>query len=316
MSFQRRMHLGLFFLVMMLAGLFPAVLHAPEKKPRRPGILIGMVSSMVRDVPDPLQHAALKPFRTLMESQTGLRGTIVVAGDPFQLTARLHGKKLQLGVFHGFEFAWARQKDPELRPLLIAINEHRYLHAVVVVPKRCETSSLADLKGKTIAVPYGTREHCLLFLERSFQTLGNESGTEAFRMTKPPDIETALDAVARGKVDGALVDGVALACYKKQKPGCYAKLKIVARSKVFPAAVTAYHVGGVSKAILKRFRVGMINANKNAYGRQLLTLWKMTGFERVPADYDKILEDIARAYPAPQPFEVGKKREVEEVGSR
>jgi hypothetical protein len=43
----------------------------------------------------------------------------------------------------------------------------------------------------------------------------------------------------------------------------------------------------------------MINANKNERGRDLMTLWKLTGFEAVPADYTAKCAEIARAYPPP-----------------
>ena len=41
------------------------------------------------------------------------------------------------------------------------------------------------------------------------------------------------------KVDAAVVDSVALECYELLKPGCYAGLKVVQQSCIFPAAVVA-----------------------------------------------------------------------------
>jgi hypothetical protein len=32
-----------------------------------------------------------------------------------------------------------------------------------------------------------------------------------------------------------------------------------------------------------------------------MTLWNMTGFEPMPADYDQIVEAIVKVYPAPVP---------------
>ena len=45
----------------------------------------------------------------------------------------------------------------------------------------------------------------------------------------------------------------------------------------------------------------MMNANRTALGRRLMTLWRLTGFEQVPPDYDQTLADIVKAYPAPLP---------------
>jgi hypothetical protein len=43
----------------------------------------------------------------------------------------------------------------------------------------------------------------------------------------------------------------------------------------------------------------MINANKNERGRDLMTLWKLTGFEAVPTDYVAKCAEIMKAYPPP-----------------
>jgi hypothetical protein len=43
-----------------------------------------------------------------------------------------------------------------------------------------------------------------------------------------------------------------------------------------------------------------MNANRTALGRQL-TLWRLTGFEQVPPDYDRTLTEIVKAYPSPLP---------------
>jgi hypothetical protein len=32
-----------------------------------------------------------------------------------------------------------------------------------------------------------------------------------------------------------------------------------------------------------------------------MTLWKLTGFEQVPSDYDQTLTEIVKTYPAPVP---------------
>ena len=63
----------------------------------------------------------------------------------------------------------------------------------------------------------------------------------------------------------------------------------------------AYHPGALDDDTLNKFRDGMINANKNALGRQFMTLWKLTAFEPVPADFDQTVTAIVKAYPPPAP---------------
>ena len=35
-------------------------------------------------------------------------------------------------------------------------------------------------------------------------------------------------------------------------------------------------------------------------GQRLLTLWKLTAFEAIPADYQQNLTDIRKGYPGPE----------------
>jgi ABC-type phosphate/phosphonate transport system substrate-binding protein len=242
-----------------------------------------------------------------MEAQTGLHGDLVAGGDAFSVAEQLNGDKIQLGVFHGFEFAWAREKYPKLKPLMIAVNQQRHLFAQVLVKKDNEAKGWADLKGKSLALPRYSKEHCHLFLERFCQNSGRCMKEYFAQVLKPATAEDALDDVVDGTVQAVLVDSVSLQCYKKRKPGRFAQLKEIEKSCVFPATVVAYRAGAVDKETLRRFQEGMTNAGKSAYGRQLMTLWKMTNFESVPDDFDQILKDIAKAYPAPKKGKLAKK---------
>ena len=91
-------------------------------------IRIGLVPTLFRNTPAPLD-VQLQPLKTLIHSQTGITGTLVVGGDAFDLARKLKENKVQLGVFQGFEFAWARQHNPGLRPLVVVISPYPQLHA-------------------------------------------------------------------------------------------------------------------------------------------------------------------------------------------
>jgi hypothetical protein len=62
------------------------------------------------------------------------------------------------------------------------------------------------------------------------------------------------------------------------------------------------------QAVLHRFKEGLEKADSTSIGRQLLLLWNMTSFEDVPADYEKILADIGKAYPPPRALGNQKKK--------
>jgi ABC-type phosphate/phosphonate transport system substrate-binding protein len=281
-------------------------LSAEEPKAKRPTVKIALVSSLFRDIPQALITASMGPFKILMEAQTGLRGDLIQGGDAIALGGQLKSDKVQLGVFQGFEFAWAQKKFPDLKPLMIAVNQRSHLYVYVVVSKNSTATSLADLKGKSLALPARTKGHCYLYMERTLKTPSQDFAKFFGAVTRPATTEEALDDVVDGVVEATVVDEVGLECYARRKPARAARLRNLEKSCVFPAAVVAYHAGSVDDATLKKFQTGMQNANKSAFGRQLLTLWQITGFDNIPEDFQQNLLDIGRAYPAPDDVDLKK----------
>src|SRR2546429_7702608 len=78
----------------------PCAAEEPTSKP----IQIGLADSLFHDTPASLIGVLSRPLKALMESQTGVTGEIMLAGDPIALADKLQANKVQLGVFHGFEF--------------------------------------------------------------------------------------------------------------------------------------------------------------------------------------------------------------------
>lgn len=289
---------GALALVLGLTALFlpPAGGRAENNPPLAP-VRIGMISTLFRDTPEGVVLAMMQPFSTLMESQTGVHGKLEPGGDADALGTKLAGNKVQFAVFHGIEFAWARLKHPDLKPLVIAINQHRQLRAYVVVHGDSPATGLGDLKGKAFALPKQTREHCRVYVHHHCRECGGAPGEVFASLTQPANVEEALDDVVDRVVDATIVDGVGLECYQRRKPGRFAKLKTVRQSEPFPAAVLAYRPGQVDEVRLNKFRTGLLKANETTLGRQMLNLWKLTGFEPVPTNYEQNLADIAKAYP-------------------
>jgi phosphonate transport system substrate-binding protein len=296
----RRSILGAALVALVVFGLRPAGAQpATETDRDAQALRVGLVRSLFRDVPPTLAQASIQPFSELVRSQTGLNCRAVVAGDALSLAAQLSEDKVQFAVFHGVEFAWAQEKFPDLRPLVIAINRLRHLRAILVTRHDSDVKTVADLKGKPIALPRRSREHCHLFLERQCRELDSTPKAFFADVVAYPTIEGALDDVLRRKVQAAVVDNVSLGCYERLKPGCHAGLKVLQQSCVFPAAVLAYHRGALDQSTLNRLRGGLIKANQNVRGKELMFLWNLTAFENVPADFTQILTSVVREYPAP-----------------
>lgn len=275
------------------------VVAESEDRDSGPLVIVGVAGSFFRDVPDGLVASIVQPFSALLEAQTGVPGRLVPGGDALTVGRQLAEDKIHLAVLHGIEFAWARSRYPELRPLMIAVNQQRRLRANLVVRSDTRGDGFASLQGKCLALPKGSREHCRVFLEKHCRDCGKEPAQLFGKITAPPNFEDALDDVVDGDVQACVVDGVALECFKRRKPGRFTRLRVAMQSEIFPAGVLAYRPGCLSEDRLRRFRDGMLNADRSPAGRQLMTLWRLTGFEDVPPDYEEIVAQIVKAYPPP-----------------
>lgn len=300
---MRKIGLSIMILATGIAGLASRAFGA-DVEPRRtpPAVVrIGLVSSLFREVPMPLVMAMMRPLGSFMKAQTGVGGELVPGGDYGNLGQLLTNNQVQLGIFHGVEYAWVREKHPELRPLMIAVNQQRHLRAVLTVREGSPIERFEDLEGVKLALARGTREHCHLFLERHCQECGQKPDKFFEKICKQANAEDALDDLVDDEVQAAIIDGVALDCYQSRKPGRFAKLRIVKQSEIFPAGVIVYHPGSLDEETLQSFREGMINANQTTLGKQMMMLWKLTSFEPVPEDYEETLTNIVEFYPPPAP---------------
>jgi len=295
----RRGGIGLAVCAIGLA-LLPAWSRAQQAHSPTTTVKIGLVDSLFRDVPASLIKYVAPPFEKLMLEQTGMVAEVVTAGDAYDVGKLLSDGKVQFAVLHGFEFAWARQKYPDLKPLVIAVNRHRSLKAHLVMRSDNETTDLSGLKGKSVSLPKRSRAHSIVFWERELTKAGISSQSFFGKVINHASMEEAMDDVVRGTVDAVLVDGLALENYEQVKPGCFIRLKNLKESVHFPPGVVAIREGAVDAATLARFRQGVNTAHETARGRELMAMWKLTAFENVPADFERELSEIMSIYPPPR----------------
>jgi ABC-type phosphate/phosphonate transport system substrate-binding protein len=287
--------------VLAVAGVtaLAAALRGDDGSARGPAapVRVGLSRTLFRDAPEPLFAVMARPFARLVADRAGAPGELALTPDAVALADRLGRGELDLAVFHGFELAWARQRFPGLRPLVVAVTRRRRPAAVVVARADRPGDGFAALQGRTVAVPKGTKEYCRLFLDR--RGPHGAADPHAFgRVTEPANVEDALDDVVDGQADAALVDGTSLDCYRSLKPARAAKLKEAVTSDPFPAAAVACR-GGLDGAVLERVRQGLLAAGQTRPGARVLSLWQLEAFEAPPADYDEQLAESLRAYPPP-----------------
>jgi ABC-type phosphate/phosphonate transport system substrate-binding protein len=262
---------------------------------------VGVVSTLFRDVPDAMIPTLLRPIRGVIESQTGLEGSLAPVKNWEHLGQQLDSGKLHLGLFHGFEFAWARQKYPRLSPLVVTVGEKGLSQVCVLVRHDSDAKTLDDLKGASLAVPRRTREHCHVYLERHCTGCGCTPATYFQRTNRPFTVEDAMLALVQGRVHAVLTDGASVEAYRASRPAGFAKLRVLSRSENFPPAVFVHRPGLVDEAALRRFREGLLKAHDHAESKEVMTFCKIARFDNVPADYEKSLETSLKTYPALPP---------------
>jgi len=263
---------------------------------------IGLTGSLVQELPGASSSLTALAWpaasvNRLAELQTGVPTGVVPVADPDRLGRLLVEGKVDYGLFQGVEFGRARRNNPALRALALVVNERPELRACLLVRRDSGLSDFADLKGRSCALAKGSRQHCGLFLEARCGRYGKAPGDFLSRLVTPRSTDRAIEAVVKGEVDAVVVDEEAADCYRDEKPGRFARLRVVGRSEVFPAAVVAYADGALDDAELPRLRESLLRAARSPRARAALTLCRLTGFEPVPDDYDRRTEAIAAAYP-------------------
>jgi ABC-type phosphate/phosphonate transport system substrate-binding protein len=281
----------------VLVFLFAAGQPAWAAEPPAPRVVrVGVADSMFGDLPRPGIRASLTLLQSLILVQTGLHSEFVNVADGEELADKLAAKELDLAVFQGFEYAWVCARQPDVKPLVLAVKHSKHLHAHLLVRKDAAARSPQDLRGQVLAMAAFTRPHCKMYLNKAC------AGPDFFKAVARADsAEEALDDLVDGLVGCALVDEAAYASYRQRKPARFDRLRELGRSECFPAALIAYRAGTLDEHQVKKFREGMVAASSTVHGRQLLTMWRTRGFEHLPDDFDRNLADIAKAYPRPQP---------------
>lgn len=254
-----------------------------------------MLQGMFRDIQPSMVQALARPFRSLMEKQTGLTGDVEILIDAPVMAKRLKDQKLDLGVFHGFEYAWVKAKHPDLIPVAVAMPQGGIVQAEIVVHVDSDAKKLADLDGECLLIPRGAKAHCILYLEKLRAGCPKTAARTVPRTNMTP--EEALNAVANGDHAAVLVDAASYTAYQNLQPGAAKKLKTLAKSNQFPPGVLLTRKGALSDESLAKLRDGLTTAHKTAQYKPLMMMWNLQGFETPPKDYDLQLEKCLQQYP-------------------
>jgi ABC-type phosphate/phosphonate transport system substrate-binding protein len=292
---HRRWWIALAVALAILPGL-PAG-SALAQKAKIDKLLIGTTGSLSSEDAD--EKGAMDTLKDLIRTETGLDNEIIGQKEWRELADKMAKKELHLGVFQGYEFGWAQGQHARLKPLAVAVLVYRYPVVYIVARKDNKATDFAGLKGQSLALRSGVGV-LQLFVERKCKETGKDQKSFFSKVTTPANLEDALDDVVDGAVQATVVHRPALESFKRRKPARFNQLKEVIHSQPFPPVLVAYYENVLDDETLRRFRDGLLNASKKEKGRELLTLFRLTGFEGVPDDFDRVLAETRKAYPPPE----------------
>src|SRR5262249_17506207 len=118
------------------------------------------------------EQETLKSLQSFIRDETGFNNEIIRQKDWQELSEKLAHKELHLGAYQGFEFAWAQQKDPQLKPLALAVDVYVYPVIYVVARKDSPFNNFSGLEGRTLALPQTDQAYLRLFLIKLTQGTG------------------------------------------------------------------------------------------------------------------------------------------------
>lgn len=269
---------------------------AEEKPADKDAVVIGMPKSLFQGMPEFMIRAGSGPFLKLMKDATGINGSLVIVPDAMTLADQINAGKIQLGVFQGHEFAWAKTKHGQLSPIVVT-DPLNPVQVFCVVSWDCKANHVGDLKAEKLALPPVHRDYCELFLAKQKKT--HLKGASFAAELKSPTAEDAIYDVIDGKCGLAVLDATALNGFRKLHPGPFENLKVLCQSDPFPNACIAVKKDEINPKTVEKFRQALLNAPNLPGGRPLLSTWKINGFVKVPDTYGKQLETCRTAYPMP-----------------
>lgn len=294
----RNQRIVLFALCAIAGIVSPAKLEGQQVKVQ--ALRIGTSSHLTAEVDSDTEKSAMNALTGLIKEETGFDNEIVHQNGWRELVDRMATGQLEVGIFQGYEFAWATESNRHLKSLVLANNGARYPVVSVVARHDNPAKDFAGLQGQSIALPATPHWESRLFVDRNCRANGKSPEVFFSKIASQYNVQDALDDVVDGLVQAAVVDQVVLEAFKHRKPGRFERLREVARSQPFPPTVIAYDDRILDEASRRQFQNTLLGAAAKEKHTIILSLFQWTGFEMAPDDFEHVLAETRKTYPAPR----------------
>src|SRR4051794_6711950 len=109
MSFKMAKQCGCLLAILVIVGTLATVQARPSKT-----LKIGTVGSLAPAGKSEAADAILKDF---VKIESDLTADLIKQKSWQELADNLASKNIQVGIFQGFEFPWAQQRRPSIKPM-------------------------------------------------------------------------------------------------------------------------------------------------------------------------------------------------------
>lgn len=206
------------------------------------------------------------PLRDYLQQASGQKLTIISAPDFKSFRDRTKSGEYDI-VFTAPHFARLAEIDSQFQR--VAITRYR-VHSVILVAKDSPVRNLADLRGKTLAVPPATSMVYMLTMEL-LRSKGMEPGRD-FTLHMQDNMQNAMVASLRGDSDAGTVGFASWSIYPQQD-----MLRVLAKTAEVPGLIIMAHprvpkatVAKLSKAL---FTFGNTPEGKAYFASTLHGAW-------------------------------------------
>jgi ABC-type phosphate/phosphonate transport system substrate-binding protein len=216
---------------------------------------------------------------------------------PTNLAKDLQQSKLQLGIMTGIEYGWMKPEFPGLLPLATVFASDIRLKACVLVRADSPVRGIADLKGKSIALPKRLQFHTHIFLHQTLAKAGSQPKGFFSRIIPSADMNDGIESVVDQEAEAVLIDVDSWNVYRERKPGRSQKLKILLQSPAFPTAAVLYQREAWNDADLQQIQHILCTAHEKAFSRQILNFWRISKFVSYTPEYEQVVREIVHEIP-------------------
>lgn len=195
------------------------------------------------------------PLRDYLQRASGQKLSIISAPDFKSFRARTKSGEYDI-VFTAPHFARMAEIDSHFQP--VAITRYR-THSVILVAKDSPLRNLADLRGKSLAVPPATSMVYMLTMEL-LHSRGMEPGRD-FTLNMQDNMQNAMVASLRGDSDAGTVGYATWSIYPQQD-----MLRVLAKSAEVPGLIIMAHPR-VPKSTIARLRKALFAFGETPEGK-------------------------------------------------